>query len=743
MSTADFLYGKVMETGGVRKNLYPDALPGEKEPRGLAWSYIVNILQYLSNDQTEDAYHWVLDRVGLTREDMREIRRHPFRKCSDYLFYAIQYYMLSFYDNLDFESVQKLIHTYVIRTSSFQLTFERKGSLQFILVPYHLIAKLAGSFASKYSTLSTCRSRTLSRFWRRKKRFELEFEYGKTPVRPHPELERPAAITRNGRTFRPGEETCYGTGIADFYHIISHAPATCGIAVFKGLLLNLGINYLELPLLPDQFPRFRDGRRYRMNGEGLLYDMDDPGSSILKDSLGKPVTYFEKATFAFDEKGRLVTGIEGSDPAADPRVHETVIYNSEKNRFQIHYDMLMPWQKFIVSVAADLRDAIRRDHGVDILGESYRGVKQFLKKHYRRQLRAARWTRAGGRRWALFSLIAGITAVLIVDTAGAQSAVAALAAAAVTWGIAHDIYMSLARRVENLRREDTKDHRSRENFILQNLDIERGKSEKRASETLAIFSTTVAEMKRTTEATGEILTGLEEFTRSNQLNVETQEKLQRIILLIVELVSNMNSKTDEILESFIRHINSSFDRIYSAVDENNRLTQSLIDETRKITDSQKVLNDITDQINLLALNASIEAARAGEYGRGFAVVADEIGKLAEKSQDGVKEINHTNENLQQGIGIVYRKNIDTVEVLKKVNGDVGSVLSSIHDEIKKLPEEIRLQVDTASESVTAIAAASEELTASIEQITASVQSISRGSEEAISRIEREKSGILA
>mgnify|MGYP000901814919 CR=1 FL=1 len=60
--------------------------------------------------------------------------------------------------------------------------------------------------------------------------------------------------------------------------------------------------------------------------------------------------------------------------------------------------------------------------------------------------------------------------------------------------------------------------------------------------------------------------------------------------------------------------------------------------SRSIQEFLGAINDITDKINLLSLNASIEAARAGEHGRGFAVVADEIGKLADASNTQSKEI---------------------------------------------------------------------------------------------------------
>ena len=199
-------------------------------------------------------------------------------------------------------------------------------------------------------------------------------------------------------------------------------------------------------------------------------------------------------------------------------------------------------------------------------------------------------------------------------------------------------------------------------------------------------------------------------TAMNQMTATIQEVV-RNINITAEKSSSANHEANS-GKQLINESTTQIQKLASQLEVAADTIQQLEQDSESITTILDVIRGISEQTNLLALNAAIEAARAGEQGRGFAVVADEVRALASRTQESTEEINRMIDKLLSG-------SRQAVEVTNMCRGQAKAAVDQAAA-VKSSLEIITDSVAEISDMSNHVATATEEQAAVSEEINRNI-----------------------
>lgn len=198
----------------------------------------------------------------------------------------------------------------------------------------------------------------------------------------------------------------------------------------------------------------------------------------------------------------------------------------------------------------------------------------------------------------------------------------------------------------------------------------------------------------------------ESFAVAGQIN-EQHEELTNTIIQASEETEKVYQRI-EMGQQELSNIKELSNQTIEVSKEMQKDMDELLDVINYMNEVIAGINSISSQTNLLALNASIEAARAGEAGRGFAVVADEIRELAEETRKLTGNMGEFVEGIRNASQKSAGSVTSTIEVLDSMTEKIGKIWE-INNENQK-------HVSRVNDSVSSLAAVSEEISSSMTQL---------------------------
>lgn len=221
-------------------------------------------------------------------------------------------------------------------------------------------------------------------------------------------------------------------------------------------------------------------------------------------------------------------------------------------------------------------------------------------------------------------------------------------------------------------------------------------------------------------STSELSSAMQNFSKDVEEANEDGERIHEFSNNVLDMTHDGNQLMTSSMEQMTK-----IDRIvHDAVQK----VHGLDTQSQEISKLVSVIKDISEQTNLLALNAAIEAARAGEHGKGFAVVADEVRKLSEQVSESVTDITHIAADIQNESSAVTESLQGGYEEVKEGTSQIeatGERFDGINTAVTDMVENVK----SVTERLSAIAASTQQMNSSIEDIAAISEESSAGIEE--------------